>query len=148
MLDTWVSTSVATCSVRSRAGGMQYSGNDRLLAFSVSWKCGKHPFLEFFILCYHVFLHLPFTLSLAGNEFSSLVFCLWCLIRQTKRQSGFSVHHSFLGDLLKHTLLGSETTSFWFSRSGWSLRICISNKFSCNNDAAVPGSHFWELLLI
>lgn len=62
--------------------------------------------------------------------------------------SNFSVHQNRLKGLLKHKLLGPTTR---FSDSvdlGWRLRICISNKFQSNADAASLEIHVENCYII
>lgn len=45
---------------------------------------------------------------------------------------------------MKHGMLG-PIPSFWLSKSEWSLRICIANKFPGDADAAGLGDHTWRM---
>ena len=50
------------------------------------------------------------------------------------------------GEFVKTLIVGSRPPSFWFSRSGWGPRICISNKFPGDVDAAGLETSLWEPL--
>lgn len=55
------------------------------------------------------------------------------------------MHQNYLEGLLKHKLLGPNLKVSDLAGLGWGLRICISNEFLGNTDAAGPGTTLWEL---